>query len=180
MWRWWANKQQTCFATDNQPALRDVSSQYDWELGRHNNINIDVFSRNCYMLFLSYCKDAICWSYNKFPSLHSLRLSNQNLIISQQCCGLLLLWNGININLIYMVFQGSLFLFLEYQCHLMKKQSSKKDKIILSWMLSKILHALDIDEYFKEHLVANPCHFKIKDFSSYTHPNSYTQTRKRW
>lgn len=35
-------------------------------------------------------------------------------------------------------------------------------------MLSNILHALDIDEYFKEHLVANRCHFKIKD-SAVTH-----------
>ena len=60
MWRWPANRPQTCFATDNQPALRDVSSRYDWELGRHNNIYIDVSSCNCYMLFLCYCKDAIC------------------------------------------------------------------------------------------------------------------------
>lgn len=35
-------------------------------------------------------------------------------------------------------------------------------------MLSNILHALDIDEYFKEHLVANHCHFKIK-YSAVTH-----------
>lgn len=90
-WRWQANKQQTCFSADNQPTLRPVISQYDWEMGRHNNIYIDVFSRNCHMLFLCHCKDAICWWYNKFPSLPSLRLSNPNLIISRQCCGLLLL-----------------------------------------------------------------------------------------
>lgn len=35
-------------------------------------------------------------------------------------------------------------------------------------MFNNILHALDIDEYFKEYLVANPCHFKIKD-SAVTH-----------
>lgn len=124
------NQQQTCFATDNQPALRDVSSQYDWELGRHNSIYIDVFSCNCYMLFLCHCKDAICDNYNKVPSLHSLRLSNPNLIISQQCCGLLLLSNGIDTYLICF-FQGSLFLLLEYQLHLIKSQNSKRHNYIV-------------------------------------------------
>lgn len=35
-------------------------------------------------------------------------------------------------------------------------------------MLSNILHALDIDEYFKEHLVTNPCHFEIKNSVTHT------------
>lgn len=47
-------------------------------------------------------------------------------------------------------------------------------------MLSNILHALDIDEYFKEHLVANRCHFKIKD-SAVTHTQALVPgPEKRW
>lgn len=71
-WHFRANSQQTCLVTDSQLCW-DVSSQYDWELGRHNNICIDVFIRNCYMLFLSCCKDTICWLHNKFPSLYSFQ-----------------------------------------------------------------------------------------------------------
>lgn len=47
-------------------------------------------------------------------------------------------------------------------------------------MLSNILHALDIDEYFKEHVVANRCHFKIKD-SAVIHTIALVpRPEKRW
>lgn len=57
-------------------------------------------------------------------------------------------------------------------------KNSGKGQILVPWMLSNTLHALDSDEYFEAHLMTKPCQFKIKD-SVAAHTSSYMQSRKR-
>lgn len=127
---------------------------------------------------LCSCKDAICWSCNKFPSLHSLKPSNPNWIISQRCCGLLvtLKWDQC---LSYTYGFSGIAVSISWTPEPFNQdKNSRKGQSMVPWMLSNTLHALDSDEYFEAHLMTKPCQFKIKD-SVAAHASSCMQSRKR-
>lgn len=95
IWRWWANRQQPCFPlTINQHCEMTAANMTE------NGEGIITFTLMFSAAIATYFFSAVAKmryvdrTINP-PSLHSLRLSNPNLIISQQRCGLLLLekWN---------------------------------------------------------------------------------------